>query len=867
MSAMADGAGKGPEQVLRADYEVPPLLVDQVRLRVRIEEHTRVESVLRVRRNPAARRDAPLWLDGRELTLESIQMDGRTLQIGDYQLNPNGLTLKEAPEHFELRVLTEIDPEHNDSLEGLYRSGSMICTQCEAHGFSRLTFYPDRPDVLARFDVRIEADKARFPILLSNGNRVAAGELGQGFHYVEWSDPFPKPCYLFAMVAGSLALIEDHYQTASGRQVALHFYVDPGNEAQAGHAIASLKQAMRWDEEAYGLEYDLDLYQVVAARDFNMGAMENKGLNLFNARFVLASPETATDEDYEQIRAVIGHEYFHNWTGNRVTCRDWFQLSLKEGLTVLREQQFCEAMESPGVQRIRQVQYLRSHQFPEDAGPLAHPVRPEAYAEVNNFYTLTVYEKGAELLRMIRTLVGPETFTRGVQGYLQAFDGQAATIDDFLDVQERTSDISLDGFRRWYSQAGTPVLEVEEQYADGCLSLKVRQQHLPSPGQPEKQCVPIPVRLRLRDASGAILRGEGEGELRVLDAAVDEWRFEGLSSRPIVSLLLGFSAPVRLHFPRQVEHLAALVLVETDPFCRWDAAQQLMIAAFLEHVGDSAQGGEATDALINTLQRLAAQPPADLALLAEIIRLPSAGLLMEQMAPSDPLQTQNAYTSLRRKLATALTGPLSVWGGWEPAGLDSDAVARRTLACVAMEYLGSLPELPSQRLLMQRATRSQNMSLVMGALQGLNDQPGVAREAAMEALKQRGEEHALVLDKWFSLQASSADCDAAGIRRLMKLPSYQSRNPNRVRAVLGSFARRNLAGFHAQDGSGYELLAEQILHIDQSNPQLAARLADPLSRWRRFAEPYAGLQRRQLKRLQDAAHSTDLREIVARALN
>lgn len=866
MSASAGKASNGPEQVRRADYQVPPLLVDQVRLRVRIEEHTRVESVLQLRRNPAASPDAPLWLDGRELTLESIQMDGRTLQIGDYQLTPNGLTLQDAPDQFELRVLTEIDPEHNDSLEGLYRSGAMICTQCEAHGFSRLTFYPDRPDVLARFEVRIEAAKASFPVLLSNGNRVAEGDLGQGFHYVEWSDPYPKPCYLFAMVAGSLALIEDQYQTASGRQVALHFYVDPGNEAQAGHAIASLKQAMRWDEEAYGLEYDLDLYQVVAARDFNMGAMENKGLNLFNARFVLASPETATDEDYEQIRAVIGHEYFHNWTGNRVTCRDWFQLSLKEGLTVLREQQFCEAMESPGVQRIRQVQYLRSHQFPEDAGPLAHPVRPEAYAEVNNFYTLTVYEKGAELLRMIRTLVGPETFTRGVQTYLKTFDGQAATIDDFLDVQERIAAVSLDGMRRWYSQAGTPVLEVEEHYADGCLTLTVRQQHLPSPGQPDKQCVPVPVRLRLRDAAGQVVCGDGDGELRVLESAEDEWRFEGLSARPMVSLLLGFSAPVRLHYPRPIEHLAALVLVETDPFCRWDAAQQLMTAAFLEHVGEATQGGEATDALVDALQRLAAQPPADLALLAELLRLPSAGFLMEQLAPSEPLLSQQAYLCLRRKLASALTGPLSVWAGWEPAGLDADAVARRTLACVAMEYLGALPELPGQRLLMQRATRSENMSLIMGALQGLNDQPGVAREAAMEALHQRGEAEALVLDKWFSLQASAADCKAAGIRHLMKLPSYQGRNPNRVRAVLGAFARRNLAGFHARDGSGYALLAEQILHIDQSNPQLAARLADPFSRWRRFAEPYAGLQREQLERLQDAAHSTDLREIVARAL-
>ena len=865
---MSENSAEGRTSIRRSDYTPPPLLVDQVEMRVRIEEHTRVETRLHMRRNPQAAPDAPLWLDGRELTLESVQLDGRMLQLGDYQLSPTGLTLRDAPEQFELRVVTEIDPEHNDSLEGLYRSGSMLCTQCEAHGFSRLSFYPDRPDVLAKFRVRIEALQSQFPVLLSNGNPIGQGSMGQGFHFAEWEDPFPKPCYLFAMVAGDLERIEGKFTTASGREVQLHFYVDAGNEPQATHAIESLKQAMAWDERAYGLEYDLDLYQVVAARDFNMGAMENKGLNLFNARYVLASPETATDEDYEQIRAVIGHEYFHNWTGNRVTCRDWFQLSLKEGLTVLREQQFCEAMDSPGVQRIRQVQFLRSQQFPEDGGPLAHPVRPDEYVEVNNFYTLTVYEKGAELIRMIRTLVGEDLFSKGVAHYLERHDGSAATIEDFLLAHERVSGQNLDGMRRWYSQAGTPVLEIDEQFEDGCLTLALRQVHLPSPGQPQKQPVPIPIRLRLRDPDGAVLVGDGEGELRVLDGDQAEWRFEHLERRPVVSLLLGFSAPVRVHHPRPVEHLAASLLSETDAYVRWDAAQQLMIAAFLEQVGrDGGADEEATGTLLQAMQQLAARPPDDLALLAELLRLPTPAFLAEQMAPMEPLLSQQAYAQLQLRIASALTGPFSVWSSWEPVGQEADAVARRALACVAMQYLGSLPGVPAQRQLMQRATSTSNMSLLMGALQALNDQPGVPRESAMAVLAQRGEQDELVLDKWFSLQAARQDARAKDIAQLMQHPRYSARNPNRVRAVLGSFARRNLAGFHASDGSGYALLAEQILRLDRSNPQLAARLVDPFSRWRRYAPPFGGMQHAQLQHLKRQAQSADVQEIVGRALS
>ena len=847
----------------RKDYQPPALLVERVSLRVEVGPRTRVHSQLQLRRNPAAPPHSPLWLDGRELTLESIAIDGEPLAPADYRLTPSGLELLAPPSQFQLSVVTEIDPDHNDSMEGFYRSGSMLCSQCEAHGFSRISYYPDRPDVLARFRVRIEADAKRYPVLLSNGHRVDSGELADGRHYAVWDDPHAKPCYLFAMVAGDLAQVCDSYTTASGRQVALHFYVDAGNEALAGHAVESLKQSMAWDERAYGLEYDLDLYQVVAARDFNMGAMENKGLNLFNARYVLASPETATDEDYQQILAVIGHEYFHNWTGNRVTCRDWFQLSLKEGLTVLREQQFCEAMGSAGVQRIRQVEFLRGQQFVEDAGPLAHPVRPEHYQEVNNFYTLTVYEKGAELLRMLRTVVGAQRFAAGVKAYLQQHDGSAATIEDFIAAQEAVSGEDLGGFRRWYSQAGTPGLSLDTEFADGRLTITASQD--PPLNQPHNQPVPIPVRLRLRDRNGAVLVGAGAGELRVLEDAEARWVFEGLDSAPILVPLLEFSAPVRLHCPRPAEHLAATLLQEEDAFARWDAGQQLMIAAFLEVLGGQPQ--DATSVLIDALQRLAAQPTEDYTLLAELLRLPAHSLLNEQLQPMEPLRVDAARGALQQKIAHALTGPCSVWAGWSPAARDAEAVGRRALAGVAMQYLGSLPELPCRKLLLERAMGSSNMSLRMAALQALNDSPGPAREQALAEFLVFAQGQSLVLDKWFALQAASAlHRSVSDIEALMQHPQFERRNPNRVRAVLGAYSRRNPGAFHASDGSGYRFLAAQVLAFEQGNPQLAARLLDPLVQWQRHAAPFAGLQQAALRQIAEQSRSPDVQELSQRAL-
>ncbi|HUS24059.1 MAG TPA: aminopeptidase N, partial [Candidatus Binatia bacterium] len=649
-------------EIRREDYRPPAVGVEHVDLRFDIRERTTVTAEMRLRRLGPG----PLLLDGRGFELLGLELDGRVLGPGDYGRDETQLRLDWAGETGLLKVTTRLDPERNDSMEGLYRSGPMLCTQCEAHGFSRITYYPDRPDVLARFSVRLEAERTRFPVLLANGNCIEQGDAGGGRHFARWEDPFPKPCYLFALVAGDLACVEDRFVTASGRAVQLRFYVDRGNEDRVGHAIESLKHAMRWDEQAYGLEYDLDVYMVVAARDFNMGAMENKGLNLFNAAYVLASPETATDADFENVESVIGHEYFHNWTGNRVTCRDWFQLSLKEGLTVFREQQFSAAMGSAAARRLREVRMLRARQFPEDAGPLAHPVRPEGYVEVNNFYTATVYEKGAELIRMIQAVVGADAFAEGVRAYLRRHDGQAATIEDFLAAHEQASGRSLEGFRRWYAQAGTPRLEVRDDYdsARGEYVLSLRQRTPSAPGLP----VPIPIRFALRDAHGRSVEAQTDSpllqapDLIVLDQAEAEVRFR-VTGQPVPSLLRGFSAPVLLDYPWTDAQLALLLRHDDDAFVRWEAGQQLMQRAVRERLNGAAQGPART-ALLASSAHLAAQGLDDHALLAELLRLPSPAELLELLAPCEPLQVADAHEALRLDLARALTGPLSVWAQW-----------------------------------------------------------------------------------------------------------------------------------------------------------------------------------------------------------
>nr|WP_293244502.1 aminopeptidase N [Panacagrimonas sp.] len=858
--------------ILRSDYQASDFLLDRIELDVQIEDQTRVEALLHLRRRPGADAAAPLRLDGREMELLGLELDGQALPESRRRLDGARLQIDEVPDAFVLRTVVRHDPEKNTALEGWYRSGPMLCTQCEAQGFSRITYAIDRPDVLSRYRVRLEADAARYPVLLANGDCVDAGTLPGGRHYAVWEDPHPKPCYLFAMVAGDLACVEGRHRTPSGRDVSLRFYVDRGNEDRVEHAMESLRKAMIWDERVYGLEYDLDTYMVVAARDFNMGAMENKGLNLFNARYVLASQQTATDADYDAVESVIAHEYFHNWTGNRVTCRDWFQLSLKEGLTVYRDQCFSADQGSRDVTRIDHVRVLRAMQFPEDAGPTAHPVRPDAYAEVNNLYTATVYEKGAEILRMLASVIGEPAFIAGVRRYLQQHDGTAATVEDLLAALEHVSGQSLDGFRQWYSQSGTPQVEIRDEYdaRSRRYRLHLRQHTPPTQDQAQKKPLPIPLRFGLRDAQDRPLSFEPQPpllprtDLILLEADQAELVLDDVPSSPTPSFLHGFSAPVKLRYAYSADALQRLTLHEEDGFLRWEAAQRLIADALFESMSQP-QPGECVQVLVHTLQLLAASPPQDKALLAELLRLPAESELAATIEPLDPQRVVRARDGLRQAIAQALTGPLSVWAEWAPAEPSPDNRARRSLSNLALWYLGGLGSARIRRMALERST-SPNMTLAMGGLAALRDAESDEREQAMAAFHARFRQDPLVLDKWFALEAGSAR--PGGVERVRALLSHADfqPNPNRVRSVLGTFMRENLRAFHAPDGSGYRLLSEQIQRLDAGNPQLAARLVEGLLGWRRLIPEHGESMRAALERLAQAGPSRDVAEKVGKAL-
>jgi aminopeptidase N len=859
-------------EIFRKDYLPPAHVVERIELSFDIHDRTTVVAEMQMRRSDTADASVPLQLDGRGFELLEIAIDGVALSESQYQRGDEQLTIASAPDSFALRVVTKLDPDSNASLEGLYRSGAMLCTQCEARGFSRITYFPDRPDVLTTFRVRVEANAQRYPVLLSNGNPVEAGPLDGGRHFAIWEDPFRKPCYLFALVAGDLGMVEDFYTTSSGRKVTLRFYVDHGSEARVPYAMDSLKRAMLWDEEVYGLEYDLDIYMVVAAREFNMGAMENKGLNLFNARYVLASPQTATDADYEGVEAVIAHEYFHNWTGNRVTCRDWFQLSLKEGLTVFRDQNFSQDMNGADVHRIQSVRQLRTFQFSEDAGPMAHSVRPESYVEINNFYTATVYEKGAEIVRMIQTLLGRKTFIKGVQRYLQIHDGSAATIEDFLAAHEEVSGRNLDGFRRWYSQSGTPLVTVSDEYDARAqtYTLRLRQSHPTASAAAPKQPVPIPIRFTLRDSSGARIEIAPQAplmpadDLLLLEDSEAVLVLPNISQPPTPSFLLGFSAPVRLQYDYDSDQLVNLLLNEDDGFARWEAAQRLLMNAFFELL--SGAPGEDTRALIHAFQLLAAQPAPERALLAELLRMPSESYLASQVQPLDAARLTSARDALRLRIAQSLTGPLSVWAGSAPEEPGPNNAARRALANVSLWYLASTRV---ARILDICATRadSANMTVSYGALAAINDIDCPQRETAMQAFLERWRNEPLVLDKWFALQAGSAmDNGVERAQSLLEHPDFTP-NPNRLRAVLGTFWRENLRAYHRADGAGYRLLGAQIAVLDKSNPQIAARLADGLLGWRDCVAPQDQLLRSVLEDVASKPLSADVREKIQKALS
>ena len=866
-----------------ADYRPADFAIDSVELDFSLHPtKTRVSARLALRRNPAGDSSAPLVLDGDELMLLGVKLDGRTLGPGEYEATPDRLTLAKVPDApFTLEIDTELNPSGNTQLSGLYRSGSAYCTQCEAEGFRRITYFLDRPDVLSVYTTRIEAEKSEAPILLSNGNPVEHGDVaGSNRHYALWRDPFPKPSYLFALVGGDLGVVRDEFTTMSGRVVELAIYVEHGKESRAAYAMDALKRSMRWDEEKFGREYDLDVFNIVAVSDFNMGAMENKGLNIFNDKYVLASPDTATDGDYAGIEGVIAHEYFHNWTGNRITCRDWFQLCLKEGLTVFRDQEFSADMRSRAVERIGDVRGLRLAQFPEDAGPLAHPVRPDVYQEINNFYTSTVYEKGAEIIRMLRTLIGDDNFRRGMDLYFERFDGTAATIEDFLSCFAAASGRDLTHFALWYSQAGTPVVTTSGDYdpAAQTFALKLCQQTPPTPGQSDKKPVVIPLALALFGENGQKLDLVSEDAaptelargLIELDRAERVIRFREIPSRPVVSLLRGFSAPVRLEPAPASEDLERLLACDDDPFNRWQASQSLALRAIF---GRLETGALDARGLSEALRLLLAKAEDDPALVAQALSLPSdIDLAREKGNDVDPDQLFDARMALRAEIGRSLGSELdAIHARFSAAGAftpDAASAGRRALRNVTLDLLAAGDAEKGRSLATAQFETAGNMTDKLAALATLALLGGHAREEAFARFYAQYAGDALVIDKWFSLQAMIPE--AATTQRVLGLMTHREfsmSNPNRVRALIGAFANGNLTRFHALDGSGYDLLTAVVLEVDPKNPQVSARLLSALRSWRTMESRRRDLIEARLKHIVAQENlSADLRDIATRAL-
>ncbi len=875
-----------PKTIYLKDYTVPDYLIDQADLNFKLDQdNTEVESRLVIRRNPASQSSQKeLMLMGEGLNLKAIKLDDQTLSPADYVLTPEALIISEAPQDrpFVLEIENSINPAANTAYEGLYLSRQMLCTQCEAEGFRRITWFIDRPDVMTTFSVRLEADKQRYPVLLSNGNKVDQGELPQNRHWVQWQDPFPKPCYLFALVAGDLENIHDTFITRSGRTIDLEIYVESHDIDKCDHAMQSLKNAMRWDERVYGREYDLDLYMIVAVSHFNMGAMENKGLNIFNTKFVLARPDTATDSDYEHIEGVIAHEYFHNWSGNRVTCRDWFQLSLKEGFTVFRDQEFSADQTSRAVKRIEDVKLLRVRQFAEDAGPLAHPIRPDAYIEINNFYTLTVYEKGAEVVRMLHTLLGAEGFRRGSDLYFQRHDGQAVTCEDFIKAMEDANEVDLTQFRLWYSQAGTPQLTVEEVYdaSKRQLSLTITQKTPPTPGQPDKKALHIPVKIGLLDSKGQALTVDVEGlensEETVLELteARQSFVFRNLAEKPLVSLLRGFSAPVKLHLDRSLEQLAFQLQHDSDSFNRWEAGQQLANRIILDLV-ECIQNGQPlqmSPLLLQAFEKLLGQSWDDLSYLALLLSLPEENYLAEQMAVVDVDAIHQAREFVRRQLAQYLRDTFSQLYQQhhrDEAGDNSrEAIGRRCIKNQCLSYLSVLESPDIYRLSSEQFEQAGNMTDQLAALTSIVNSDHPAKEQALQDFYQQWQDEDLVIDKWFTLQAVSSNADTfERVKSLMAHPAFDLKTPNRVRALVGAFSQSNPIHFHRLDGGGYQFLADQIIALNALNPQVAARLIAALTQWRRYDTERQQLMTAQLQRIMQTENiSRDVYEVASKSL-
>ncbi|MFK7974549.1 MAG: aminopeptidase N [Halioglobus sp.] len=883
-----------PGTIFLKDYTPPSYLIRATALHFELfEDHALVSSSLTLVRNPQASAQAGeagvLELHGQELELLRVKLDGRVLEKGEYSVTDSTLRLENVPQECILECHTRIAPQNNTSLEGLYKSRTMFCTQCEAEGFRKITYYLDRPDVLSEFTVTVDAEQARYPVLLSNGNLQSTDTLPDGRHRAVWHDPFPKPAYLFALVAGDLGHVEDSFTTASGRDVCLRIYVEEKDLEKCGHAMRSLQASMRWDEEVYGREYDLDIFNIVAVDDFNMGAMENKSLNIFNTSCVLCSPEITTDAGFARVEAIVAHEYFHNWSGNRITCRDWFQLSLKEGFTVFRDAEFSADMGSRTVKRVEDATLLRTAQFAEDAGPMAHPIRPDSFMEINNFYTLTVYEKGAEVVRMIHTLLGPEKFRAGSDLYFDRHDGQAVTCEDFVVAMEDASGVDLTQFRRWYSQAGTPVLTVSDNYDEDShrYTLTVEQSCPPTPGQPDKEPLVIPLAVGLLGDAGNLplkLAGEapdpetGDNTHRVLQVnqPSQQFVFEQVMERPVPSLLRGFSAPVRLQFPYGRADLCALMRADDDGFVRWDSAQSLAIDVICEVQAQLSAGQDVqVDAfLVDAFADLLRDESLDPAMVAEMLSLPAQSTLIERASQAGGADVEGIHAAregVQKSIGIALSdlllacyARLTIDAPYAPS---SEQVAARSLRNVCLRYLVAADQ-DNTELAQAQFESASNMTDRLSALSTLAQYGATdVAEAAIEAFYQQWQHETLAVNQWFQLQAAIPD--ARGLERVQGLLEHEAfdfGNPNKLRAVVGVFSGLNHVNFHRADGSGYRLLADVVLQMDAKNPQIASRLLGPLTKWQNYKNTKDAM-REQLERIaQTPDLSPDVFEVVSKSL-
>ncbi len=858
-----------------ADYRTAEYTINTVNLTIHLDDRcSQIISELTIERQ--GDNQQALQLNGEHLTLVSLVIDNHALNQNQYQLSDTLLTIPASSlpdsNHFTLIVTTEVNPQENTALEGLFKSGDAFCTQCEAEGFRRISYYLDRPDVMATFTTKVVADKSLYPYLLSNGNKVESGDLADNKHFVTWHDPFPKPCYLFALVAGDFDLLEDKFTTVSGREVALEIFVDRGNVAKAEHAMVSLKKSMTWDEETFGLEYDLDIYMIVAVDFFNMGAMENKGLNVFNSKYVLADSQCATDSDYFNIEAVIAHEYFHNWTGNRVTCRDWFQLSLKEGLTVFRDQQFSAQMHSSAVTRIQNVRLLRSQQFAEDAGPMAHPIRPEKVLEMNNFYTLTVYEKGSEVIRMLHTLIGVDKFRKGMNLYFSRFDGMAVTCDDFINAMSDASGKDLTQFKLWYSQSGTPVVKAQESFEPqkNIYTLTLLQQSPVTKSQPDPQALHIPIKVELI--------GEGNdkanhSELLELTQAEQSWQFSDFTSKPTIAMLADFSAPVKLVFDQDEASLLTIVKDASNSFSRWDAGQKLLMSYVQQLTFEGSY--EIPEVLVNTINEML-NSGGDRAFIAEQLSLPSFDEAASLMIDIDPIALNKAITSLANFIAQgAQQQLLTSYQACQQDDSPQHAVANRSLKNVCLSYLSLLPEYQYlvtaqyQQATNNDAVLQENMTDSLAALTCSAKNNLTDLNKQLQHFEHKWQQTTLVMDKWFALNASVVSDDIfSQLTSLLTHPQFSLKNPNRARSLIGAFAMNNPKYFHCQTGRGYQFLAEQIAKLNEINPQVASRLITPLIQYKSFAPAHQKLMKAELINLQKLQNlSNDLKEKLDAALS